>query len=163
MADERLIVRAAPGPAGPAVVDGVDEERIRLLVERFYGAARRDDLLGPVFAAAVPDERWPQHLETIRAFWSSALLRTGGYGGRPLPAHLGLPGLEDAHFLRWLALFQEAARQTFGPEAASAVVERAERMANSFRLAIRMQRGESTAWLGPISAPEAGPPRAGDA
>ena len=32
---------------------------IRLLVDTFYTAIRRDALLGPIFNARIPEDQWP--------------------------------------------------------------------------------------------------------
>lgn len=111
---------------------GLDEARLQELVHRFYDKVRGDDMLGPVFAARISD--WGPHLERMVAFWSSVALMTGRYHGRPVQAHAGLP-LSEAHFDRWLALFRETAREVCTPEGAQHVIERAERIARSLRIA----------------------------
>ncbi|RVT90039.1 group III truncated hemoglobin [Rhodovarius crocodyli] len=121
----------------------LDEDGIRRLVHGFYDAVRSDDLLGPVFRREIPEERWPEHLETLCAFWSSALLRTSRYDGRPLQAHLRLQDISETHFERWLALFSAAAARTLKPEVAEHVVGMAHRIAQSFRMGIAFHRGES--------------------
>lgn len=80
------------------------------LVESFYTRAREDDVLGPVFARHVHD--WPSHFQTVADFWSN---HTGGpprYRGG-MGKHLRL-GLQPEHFVRWLALWEDTARQQFG-------------------------------------------------
>src|SRR5690606_25995200 len=47
----------------------ITDERIALLVDRFYARVRRDPWIGPVFEAAVED--WPEHLALLTDFWSS--------------------------------------------------------------------------------------------
>ena len=79
---------------------GIDEDTIRRVVTRFYALAREDEILGPVFKRVVPDDRWHAHLDTIADFWSSMLLGTGRYMGRPMPAHIAIPELDDPHFKR---------------------------------------------------------------
>lgn len=117
---------------------GIDEAMIARLVDAFYAKARIDPLLGPVFAARISD--WPPHLAEIRAFWSSVMLLTGDYHGRPMEKHLGLP-VAAAHFDRWLALFEETAREVAPPAAAGHFVERARRIAQSLELGIGVARG----------------------
>jgi hemoglobin len=112
---------------------GIDEEMIRTLVHRFYGDVREDEVLGPIFNAAVHD--WDDHLARLRAFWSSVALMTGRYGGKPMQAHFPLP-IGAAHFQRWLALFRIAAAETCPPAAAAFFVDRAERIAESLQLGI---------------------------
>jgi hemoglobin len=131
MADEQRPNPNAPHPA-------IDEASIARLVATFYGRAREDAVIGPVFAAAVAD--WDEHIATITAFWSGAMLRTGRYGGRPLAPHLAL-GLEEAHFDRWLMLFERTCREIFPDPAAEAFIQRARRIADSFEMAIAGQHG----------------------
>ena len=117
---------------------GVDEDSLLRLVEEFYARARADALLGPVFAAKVKD--WPDHHSRIRDFWSSVMLASGRYGGRPMAAHAILD-IDGRHFDRWLALFEETARDLFEPHAADALVWRARRIAQTLELGIATTRG----------------------
>lgn len=115
------------------------EDNIALLVRTFYGRAREDDLLGPIFNAAVSD--WDHHIAQIADFWSSMMLRTGRYNGRPMRPHLRLP-LTGVHFDRWLALFEPTAREIFDADVAEAFILRARRIADSFEMGIATMRGE---------------------
>ena len=116
---------------------GLDERVLRALVERFYDKVRRDAVLGPIFKARISD--WAPHLDRMVAFWSSVALMTGGYHGKPVPAHARLP-VERAHFERWLALFRETARESCTPAGAEHVIERAERIARSLNIAVEQAR-----------------------
>ncbi|MDM7138280.1 group III truncated hemoglobin, partial [Klebsiella pneumoniae] len=58
-----------------------DEAEIGRLVSAFYEKARQDAVLGPIFARHVSD--WDDHLRRISDFWSSVILRSGRYRGRP--------------------------------------------------------------------------------
>jgi hemoglobin len=117
----------------------ITEEAIARLVRTFYGRAREDDLIGPIFNGAVQD--WEHHLSQISDFWSSMLLRTGRYDGRPMRPHLRLP-LTPAHFDRWLALFEPTAREIFSADVAEAFIMRARRVADGFEMGIATTRGE---------------------
>jgi hemoglobin len=123
---------------------------IRAVVDHFYATAREDELVGPVFKAAVPDERWRAHVETIVEFWSSMLLGTRRYDGSPLRKHLMLPELGDAHFRRWLALFRRTVEDLCPPEVAAFWVDRSERIGNSFRINVRMRNGDDVKSLRPL-------------
>lgn len=112
---------------------GLDEDTLRDLVHAFYGKVRGDSVLGPIFAARITD--WGPHLERMVAFWSSVALMTGRYHGRPVPAHTPLP-VDGAHFERWLGLFRETAHEVCRPSGAAHVIERAERIARSLRIAV---------------------------
>ena len=130
--------------------EGLTEELIRAVVEAFYAQARRDPVIGPVFNRVIPNEAWPHHLDTITDFWSSMLLGTGRYGGRPMPKHMAIPELSDAHFMRWLRLFRETVDALCPPDIAALFTERSERIGNSFRMNIAMRRGDDITLMGPL-------------
>ncbi|BCM86850.1 group III truncated hemoglobin [Methylobacterium indicum] len=97
----------------------------------FYARVRTDPLIGPIFAAAIPEADWPRHMETIAAFWSSVLFRTGRYKGNPFGRHQALGVLRPEHFARWLDLFRDTAVAHFPPDEAALLQERAERIGAS--------------------------------
>ncbi len=140
------------------VIDGVplpsvlDERMIHDVVHGFYDKIRADDLLGPVFDSVIPAEAWPHHLAKMCDFWSSVLLRTSRYQGRPLPPHLALPDVGEEHFRRWLTLFRATVEHRCPPQVAALFFERALRIAHSFRLAIAFNRGENSMGVHPILA-----------
>jgi hemoglobin len=111
----------------------INEPAIAALVRRFYAKARRDPMIGPVFNGAIDD--WDEHLNRLNAFWSSIMLTTGRYKGNPMAAHLKLP-IEPAFFARWLALWRETAAEIFVPEIAARFQAKAERIAESLKLAL---------------------------
>ena len=134
---------ANPVPRYPeAEAEGLDEAMIRQVVDQFYAAAREDPVIGPVFRAHVSDDRWNSHLATITDFWSSSLLGTRRYEGRPMQKHQAIPKLTDDHFRRWLALFRHTVNQLCPPKTAQLFVDRSERIAEAFRINIGMARGE---------------------
>ncbi len=112
---------------------GLDEAVLTGLVHGFYARIRTDPVLGPIFEDRIAD--WPAHLDRMVDFWSSVALMTGRYHGAPMPAHLGLP-VDWPHFARWLALFEETARETCPPEGAALVCDRAQRIARNLHAAI---------------------------
>lgn len=111
-----------------------DEGAIRRLVGEFYTRVRQDALLGPVFEAAVFDWNW--HHAKMVDFWATATQGAGRYSGNMMGAHLKLPGLTQAHFDRWLALFTEQVDALFEPEAGKPFIEVAERLAEKLRYAV---------------------------
>jgi hemoglobin len=131
-----------PDPKSPGYAVGIDHAMIERVVREFYGRLRTDPMLGPIFATAVGDE-WEPHIQKLCLFWSSVLLMTGLYKGRPVPAHVGLPGLQPPHFAHWLAVFRETVGDICPPEAAAVFISRAERIAESLQMAIAISRGES--------------------
>lgn len=128
----------------------LDEQMVHDVVHGFYDRIRADDLLGPIFNGVIKPEAWPHHLEKMCAFWSAALLRTDRYNGKPLQPHLEIPDLGAEHFRRWLTLFRATVYELCPPEVAALFMDRAVRIAHSFRLAIAFNRGESTLGIEPI-------------
>lgn len=108
----------------------ITDERIAVLVDRFYARVRLDPVLGPVFEAAV--ENWPEHLSTLTDFWSSVMLTSGRYKGRPMEKHMRLP-IEPAMFDRWLVLWGETVGELFVPEAADQFRAKAARIGESLK------------------------------
>jgi len=117
---------------------GITEDMIERLVHGFYAKVRGDALLGPVFEARIRD--WGPHLQQMCAFWSSVALMTGRYHGNPMAKHMPLP-VDAAHFDRWLALFEETARELCPPAAQAHFLERARRIAESLELGIAGRNG----------------------
>ncbi|HTJ59232.1 MAG TPA: group III truncated hemoglobin [Devosiaceae bacterium] len=138
--------------SGPVVPEGLDDTLIREVVTSFYASARLDPVIGPVFNRVIAEADWPHHLDKIEAFWSSMLLASGRYQGRPMPKHIAIGDLADRHFERWLALFRQTVEALCPPEIAAVFVERAERVGNSFRLSVLSQRGEDIIHLKPLRA-----------
>lgn len=133
--------RRARIAADIAAGTGIDEAMIERLVRAFYAKVRADPLLGPVFAARITD--WEPHLMQMCAFWSSVTLMTGCYHGQPMRVHRDLP-VDAGHFDRWLALFEQTARDLCPPAAAAHFIDRARRIAESLELGIAAGRGR---WL----------------
>src|ERR1700722_9086070 len=114
-------------------IESITEPAIATLVHRFYGKARLDPAIGPLFEQAVRD--WGQHLDKLCDFWSSVMLTTGRYKGNPMAAHLKQP-IDPEFFARWLDLWRETAGEIFSPGAAAQFGFRAERIAESLKLAL---------------------------
>ena len=121
-----------------AAETGIDDSMIETLVRRFYEKVRADALLGPVFETRIRD--WEPHLAQMRDFWSSVALMTGRYHGTPMAKHLPLP-IDAEHFDRWLALFEETAREICSEKAADHFVGRARRIAESLEMGIAGSNG----------------------
>ena len=101
----------------------------------FYARVREDAELGPIFNGAISD--WPEHLAKLHAFWSSVMLTSGRYKGQPVPAHQKhRESITPALFDRWLALWGRTARELMTPDAAAALEDKAERIAESLQLAM---------------------------
>ncbi len=138
MASPEALVRRAAYTEHMQRDVGIDEAMIATLVHGFYDGVRADPVLGPIFAARIDD--WGPHLGRMVDFWSSVMLMTGRYHGQPMPRHTPLP-IDAAHFDRWLALFEDAARRLCPPAAAEAFLFKARRIAESLELGVAMQAG----------------------
>ena len=113
----------------------ITESGIRLMVDAFYVKVRADGALGPIFERAISGD-WQPHLEKMYAFWSSVMLTSGRYKGNPVLKHLVLPGMTPELFTRWLALFDSTCRERFDDSVAAAFRGKAERIAESLKLAL---------------------------
>jgi hemoglobin len=95
------------------------EDDVRLLVDKFYEKVNKDPLLSPVFNEEA-GVNWEEHLPKMYKFWSTQLLGTGSYSGRPFPPHMELK-IGKEHFERWLDLFLSTVDEYFtGPVAETA-------------------------------------------
>ena len=116
-----------------APYDSVTEPAIVALVDCFYGKARRDPVIGPVFNSAVAD--WDEHLAKLHDFWSSVMLTTGRYKGNPMTVHMRQP-IEPGFFDRWQQLWRETADELFTAPVAAQFVAKAERIGESLKLGL---------------------------
>lgn len=135
-------------PRAPGTPLGINDAMIEQLVSEFYSRVRADSLLGPIFNTIIAD--WDQHLSRMRDFWSSVVLMSGRYKGKPVLVHARLRGITPAHFHQWLGLFAETARETCPGDAAALFIDRAERIAASLQLGMFL---DSTVPGGPARRP----------
>ena len=105
-------------------------EDIRLLVDSFYTAIRRNELLGPIFNGII-QERWPEHLEKMYRFWQTVLLEEHTYYGSPFPPHARLP-LTGMHFDIWLQTWRKTIDRFFTGAVADEAKWRGDKMAEMF-------------------------------
>ena len=108
------------------------DETLADQVHSFYGRARPDPLLGPVFEAV---QDWPAHFEVMTDFWSSVMLTSGRYHRDALGAHRKHP-LQPEMFDRWLTLWGETADALFEPDLAAQLRAKAERIGESLKLGL---------------------------
>ena len=90
-------------------------------------------------------------------FWSSVMLTTGRYKGRPIPAHVRInqqpqhgsaerPLIQPGHFAEWLSLFEATAKELFSPDLAASFVEKARRIAESLKLGFAFHSPTPEIW-----------------
>jgi hemoglobin len=113
--------------------DSIDEASLEAQIRTFYGTARGDPVLGPVFEAAVQD--WEAHFGLLTRFWASAMLGVRTYRGDPLAAHRA-HAIQPEFFERWLAIWGQTADALFTPAPAAALKTRAGQIGESLRLAL---------------------------
>ncbi|MCB0507411.1 MAG: group III truncated hemoglobin [Chitinophagales bacterium] len=117
-------------------------EDIQLMVNTFYTAVRKDDLLGDIFNNVIQN-RWPEHLEKMYRFWQTVLLEEHTYNGSPFVPHAKLP-VDKEHFERWLDLFFNTVDTLFeGPKADRAKWQ-GDRMASMFLYKINYYRDNTS-------------------
>lgn len=125
-----------------AAIIGVDESYLSRLVDEFYARIRADARLGPVFESEIGDD-WGPHLDRMKRFWASVALNSGSYSGKPVIVHQKLRGIVRDDFDRWLSLFHATLEDTAPtPEAVNYLMTRAERIAQSLRMAM-FERNEA--------------------
>jgi len=111
----------------------ITPEQISTLVDQFYQRVHTSELLAPIFEQQTAED-WEKHLEKMKAFWRSVLLRTGEYKGKPVPVHQRLQGITTRHFDEWLNLFSITSAEVFLSEAVPLVEAAARRIATSLWL-----------------------------
>ncbi|MDV7339610.1 group III truncated hemoglobin [Terasakiella sp. A23] len=111
----------------------VSEEDIKNLVHHFYDLVRADETLGPIFAEKITD--WPKHLGIMCDFWSSIILKTNRFNGRPMLKHQMLAkSVTRADFIIWLKLFYQAVDEVCPEAGKQDFVMAAERIAESLQI-----------------------------
>lgn len=123
---------SAAGAVGSRdLTERADVER---LVIAFYRDAAVDELLGPIFAAVRVD--WSVHIPTLVDFWTWQLLGERAYDGHPMRAHEhanDLVPFTDAHYERWLELFDATVDELFEGPTAELAHHRAHKIAAAMR------------------------------
>ena len=116
---------------------GFDAALIVRLVDAFYAKVRRDEVIGPIFDAAI-GEHWSEHLGKMYEFWATVIGGAGTYKGNPMQSHLALPRISREHFERWLALWKQTTQEVCPPEVARMFDERADFIAERLLGAISL-------------------------
>lgn len=116
---------------------GITPAYISKLVDLFYDRIRSNIILGPIFETAIGDH-WDPHLKQMKAFWASVTMNAGLYSGKPVQQHRKHSEIiAREHFDIWLALFRETLEDTApSPECVEYFMQRADRIANSLKLAL---------------------------
>ncbi|SFR58659.1 group III truncated hemoglobin [Litoreibacter janthinus] len=123
----------------------ITPHQIDNVVMKFYGRVRADSVLGPVFAAHVPEGGWPAHESKIASFWRNAILYERSYDGNPMQKHMAARDVHGEHFPRWLSLFDGVLSQELPPETARAFSALAHRIARGLRMGVEDLRAPAGA------------------
>jgi hemoglobin len=125
----------------------ITEATIRLQVDRFYGKVRKDTQLAPIFNGAIgtDEAEWQPHLQRMYDFWSSIMLGSRKYRGNPMKKHQDLPAFDAALFDRWLALFEETARELHTPKIAERYIAKSKVIAESLKYGLYFRPADSIA------------------
>jgi len=104
------------------MTDITNRKDIELLVDEFYKKVLKDQVISPVFNAAVFD--WDAHIPVMYSFWDSVLLHAASYQGNVMLKHISLnkkTALTPEHFDRWILLWDATIDALFeGPIASDA-------------------------------------------
>lgn len=126
-----------------------NREDIAQLINAFYDKLLEDELLAHLFTDVAQIDL-TEHLPILYDFWESVLFQTGNYRRNAMEAHLDLHHkhrLEEKHFNRWLALFDETVDEFFAGEKAHQAKVRALSIATVIRMKIaqleKMRKGSN--------------------
>jgi hemoglobin len=131
-------------------VEGVNQDLrnrddVEELVVAFYETAFRDPVIGPIFTD-VAHMDLAEHLPVMCDFWETVLFRTGSYRRNALQVHVALNArhpLTDAHFARWLRLWDATVDERFAGPAAQRAKLQASRIAESMQRRLAGRSGSA--------------------
>ena len=119
-----------------ALLLGIDDAYVSILVDTFYDRIRADNRISHIFANHIGDN-WEPHLSKMKDFWASVAFNAGRYSGQPVPKHQALTEARPEHFDIWLSLFEQTLKDTAPtPDAIPYFMERATRIATSLQIAM---------------------------
>jgi hemoglobin len=109
---------------------------VKLLVDTFYAAIRKDALLGPIFNARIPEDHWPAHLSKLTDFWETNLFAVRRFKGNPSRKHVDVDRhllftITEGHFEHWLELWFATVDRLFEGERAEQAKFAARKMATA--------------------------------
>ncbi|HEU4756353.1 MAG TPA: group III truncated hemoglobin [Agromyces sp.] len=125
--------------------DLADRDDVERLVVAFYETAFRDPMIGPIFTD-VAHMDLAAHLPIMCDFWETVLFRTGAYRRNALQVHVALHArhpLTEAHFDRWLELWDATVDAGFTGPAAEQAKLQAARIAGSMRRRLSGRSGSA--------------------
>ncbi len=126
--------------------DITTRQDIELLVNTFYDKVKKDDTIGFIFNQVIGED-WSHHLPIMYSFWETVLLQKAGYTGNPVKKHIDIDKqipLQDAHYQRWVSLWNETVDSLFEGANADEIKNRASLMMNLISIKIQMARQGKT-------------------
>ncbi|AZQ63084.1 group III truncated hemoglobin [Flammeovirga pectinis] len=118
---------------------------VNKMVLSFYARVRKDEVLGSIFNTAIPEEKWPEHLDKLTDFWYSNLFGVRTFSGNPVQAHIKTDNMMNntmgpEHFERWLALWFSTIESLFEGELAEKAKQVAYNIAQRQLMIVRSAR-----------------------
>jgi hemoglobin len=120
--------------------DILSKDDIISLIDSFYDKVKTDDKIGFIFNQAIGAD-WSHHLPVMYNFWDMVLFSKPGYAGNPTRVHVELDKkipLTQAHFDRWLELWNATVDHLFAGENAELAKNRAALMASLINTKVHM-------------------------
>jgi len=123
----------------------INREDIVHLVNVFYQKIRQDNLLGPVFNKAIPEDQWPAHLDKLTDFWETNLFGVRSFKGNPKLVHQKVDNENDRsisqlHFNRWLNIWIETVDSLYNCDKSDRAKNSARKMSTGLFKAILQGR-----------------------
>lgn len=137
----------------PALHDIVTEADIAALVDAFYKKVVVDPVIGFIFTDVIALS-WDEHIPIMNAFWGSILLGTRTYHRNPMIKHIELDKrvlLVDAHFDRWLELWEQTLTEHFNGPTARFAFERATQIARVMQAKLAQTRSSDAVEVFPMT------------
>ena len=121
---------------------------ISLLVHAFYAKIRKDELLGVIFNAHIPEEAWPAHLKKLTDFWETNLFGVPKYKGNLTEKHIQVDKnlnytIDQVHFGQWLNLWFETINELYEGVHAQKAKDAARKMSTGQFLAMWGKRPQN--------------------
>lgn len=119
-----------------------NRQDIELLVNSFYDRVKQDDTIGFIFQQIIGAD-WSHHLPIMYNFWDTILFHTATYQGQPIAQHIKVDRqikLEQAHYERWLQLWDETINSLFAGAVAEEAKKRAKLMMDLISMKVEWAR-----------------------
>ena len=113
---------------------------VNILVIQFYEKIRSDELLGPIFNAAIKNR--PEYLGHLTVFWKTQLFFVAKFKGNPLKKHVEVDAQMN-HFGVWLNYWFETFDFLFEGERVQVAKNPARKMGSHLYLKLLEARPKS--------------------